>query len=332
MIKSLTAIFTAILGAFATLAALAAFSLVSTAQAQTYPAKPLKLVVGYAAGGVADITARKLAQKLAVSLGQPVIVDNRPGAGGILAADSVAKAEPDGYTLLLLNGGNAASVALFKSLPYDIVRDFATVSGLGYFNIVLLANKTSRLNTVADLIAEAKSHPDKFNIGSVSIGSTQHLSAELFKGMTGLPLTIVPFKTTPMLITAVMSNDIQVAFEVLAPVLSQIKGGELKALAVSSSTRFAGLPKVPTVMESGLAKYQVTAWNGIAVPAKTPRAIIDRLNREINAALTQPDLKEMFQGLGMNVRGSTPEELHDLLVAEVVKWKDVVIAAKIEKQ
>lgn len=311
---------------------LAVLGAVSSAQAQTYPAKPLKLVVGYAAGGVADITARKLAQKLAASLGQSVIVDNRPGAGGIIAADTVAKAEPDGYTLLLLNGGNAASVALFKSLPYDIVRDFSTVSGIGYFNIVLLVNKTSPMNSVADLMAFAKSHPDKFNIGTVSIGSTQHLSAELFKGMTGLPLTIVPFKTTPMLVSAVMGNDIQVAFEVLAPVMSLIKSGDLKPLAVTASRRFTGLPNVPTVMESGLPKYQVTAWNGIAVPAKTPRAIIDRLNKEINAALTQPDLKEMFQGLGMNVRGGTPEELHEQLVAEVAKWKDVVAAAKIEKQ
>lgn len=300
--------------------------------AQSYPTKPIKLVVGYAAGGVADITARKLAQKLGASLGQSVIVDNRPGAGGILAADTVAKADPDGYTLLLVNGGNAASVALFKSLPYDIVRDFATVGGIGYFNIVLLANKDSAINSVADLIAAAKSHPEKLNIGTVSIGSTQHLSAELFKGMTGLPLTIVPFKTTPMLVSAVKSNDIQVAFEVLAPVMSLLKNGDLKPLAVTSSARFAGLPKVPTVMESGLPKYQVTAWNGIAVPARTPRAIIDRLNKEINAALTQPDLKEMFQGLGMNVRGGTPEELHEQLVSEVAKWKDVVAAAKIEKQ
>ncbi len=315
---------------FATGLALAVMG--AAAQAQTYPAKPLKLVVGYAAGGVADITARKLAQKLASSLGQSVIVDNRPGAGGILAADAVAKADPDGYTLLLVNGGNAASVALFKTLPYDIVRDFATVGGIGYFNIVLLANKASALNNVADLIALAKSHPEKLNIGTVSIGSTQHLAAELFKGMTGLPLTIVPFKTTPMLVTAVMSNDIQVAFEVLAPVMAQIKSGDLKPLAVTSSGRFAGLPNVPTVMESGLAKYQVTAWNGIAVPAKTPRAIIDRLNKEINAALAQSDLKEMFQGLGMNVRGSTPEELHEQLISEVAKWRDVVVAAKIEKQ
>jgi tripartite-type tricarboxylate transporter receptor subunit TctC len=309
-----------------------ALGAVSSAKAQTYPSKSIKLVVGYAAGGVADITARMLAQKLSTSMGQSVIVDNRAGAGGIVAADTVAKAEPDGYTLLLLNGGNAASVALFKSLPYDIVRDFSTICGIGYFNVVLLTNKASALNSVADLMAVATRNPDKFNIGTVSIGSTQHLSAELFKGMAGLPLTIVPFRATPMLVSAVMSNDIQVAFEVIAPVMSMIKSGDLKPLAVTSSTRFAGLPNVPTVMESGLPKYEVTAWNGIAAPAKTPRAIIDRLNKEINAALTQPDLKEMFQGLGMNVRGSTPEELHDKLVSEVAKWKDVVAAANIEKQ
>ena len=302
------------------------------ASAQGYPNKPVKLVVGYAAGGVADITARMLAQKLSTSLGQNVIVDNRPGAGGIVAADSVAKADPDGYTLLLVNGGNAASVALFKSLPYDIVRDFEPVSTTGYFNVVILVNKDSPLNNVHDLLLFAKNNPDKFNIGSVSIGSTQHLAAELFKSMSGLPLTIVPFKTTPTLISAVKSNDIQVAFEILAPVMGFVKSGDLKALAVSADKRFPGFPNVPTVMESGLPKYQVTAWNGIAAPAKTPKPIIDRLNKEIRAALASPDLREKFNGLGMNTMGGTPEELHTQLVAEIAKWTDVVTAAKIEKQ
>jgi len=306
---------------------------VSGANAQSYPSQqPIKLVVGYGPGGVGDITARTLAQKLSASLGQNVIVENRPGAGGITAADLVAKARPDGYTLLLLTSGNALSVSLFKSLPFDVARDFEPISDMGYFNIVLVVKKGSPLNGVADMVSIAKSHPDKLNIGTINIGSAQNLSAELFKQMTGLPLTIVPFKTTPMLVSAVMSNDIQVAFEITAPVMSLIRNGDFKALAVTSSARFPGLPGVPTVMESGLPRYEVTAWNSIAAPARTPRAVIDRLNKEINNALAQPDLRELFQGLGMNARGGTPEELRKQLTDEIAKWKDVVAAAKIEKQ
>jgi tripartite-type tricarboxylate transporter receptor subunit TctC len=326
-IRSLSRLFAGCLAVASLPAALS-----SGAIAQSYPSKPVRIVVGYAAGGVADITARMLAQKLSVSLGQQVIIDNRPSAGQIVAAETVAKAEPDGNTLLLINGGNAASVALFKSLSYDIVREFAPVCGVGYFNVVLLVNKTSPLNSVSDVLSLARTNPDKLNLGSVVIGSTQHLAAELFKGTTGLPLTIVPFKTTPSLIAAVKSNDIQVAFEIMAPVMPLIKSGELKALAVTAAKRAPSLANVPTVMEAGLPNYQVTAWNGIAAPVATPRAIIERLNGDINAALAQPDILQRYQELGMNVLGGRPEELRELLVLEIARWKDVIAAAKIEKQ
>ena len=325
----------ALLKLFAKCVAVASFSAAAlfNAHAQQYPSKPIRFVVGFGAGGVADVIARLVAQKLSVSLGQQVIVDNRPGAGQILAAETVAKAAPDGYTLFLINSGNAASVALFKSLPYDIVRDFAPVSGIGYFNIALLVNKGSSLNSIADVLSLARTNPDKLNIGSGgSIGSTQHLAAELFKGTTGLPLTIVPFKTTPMLITAVKSNDIQVAFDMVASVMSLIKSGELKALAVSSGTRFPSLANVPTFMESGIPNYQVTSWNGIAAPANTPRAIIVRLNMDINAALAQPDMLQRLQDLGMNVRAGTPEELREQLITEIAKLTSAVVAAGMEKQ
>ena len=304
----------------------------SSVHAQPYPSKPIRIVVGYAPGGVADITARLMAQKLSVSLGQQVIIDNRPGAGGIVAADAVAKAEPDGYTLLHMNSGNAISVSLFKSLPFDIVRDFAPVSRMGSFDIVLVANKDSPLNNVRDLISAARTNPDKFNIGSINIGSTQHLAAEFFKGLVGLSVPTIPFKSTPALLAAVRSNDIQVAFEIIAPVMPLVKSGELKALAVSSNQRFPGIASVPTVIESGIPGYQVTAWNAIAAPAKTPREVIERLNREINAALAQPDIRQRFQDLGMNTHGGTPEDLQQLLASEIARWRDVVAAARIEKQ
>ena len=303
-----------------------------TAQAQAWPGKPIRWLVGYAPGGVADITARMIAQKLSAALGQQVIVDNRPSAGGIVAAETVARAEPDGYTILHLNQGNAVSAALFKSLPYDTVRDFAPVSAMGFFDVLVLANKGSALGSVRDVLALAKSNPDKLNIGTVAVGSGQHMAAALFKSMSGLDITLVPFKSTPALFSALKGNDIQVAFEITAPARALVKSGELKVLAVSSAKRFAGMPEVPTIAESGLPGYNVAAWNGIAAPAKTPRAIIERLNREINSALAQPDIREKFQDFGIDARGGSPEDLRDLLASEIAKWKNVVETTGIEKQ
>jgi tripartite-type tricarboxylate transporter receptor subunit TctC len=297
-----------------------------------YPAKPVRLVLGYAPGGVADITARLVAQKLSASLGQQVIVENRPSAGGIVAGDAVAKADPDGYTLLHINAGNAITVALFKSVPFDIVRDFAPIARLGSFDIVLLVARDSTLASVKDLIAAAKAAPERFNQGAISAGSTQHLAAELFKVMTGLAVPTIPFKTTPSLVTALRSNDIQVAFEITAPVMGMVKSGDLRALAISAPSRFAGLPDVPTVAESGVANYQVGAWNGMAAPARAPREVIERMNREVNNALAQPDLRQKFQELGMSPQGGTPEQLRELLLADIARWQNVVATAKMERQ
>ena len=304
----------------------------SGACAQGYPARPIKIIVPFGAGGVADITARVLAQKMSETIGQQAIVENRPSAGGILASEAVAKAEPDGYTLLLITNGNAVSASLFKSLPYDTVADFAPVSTVGFFDLVLLANSDSKIASVRDLVAYSKANPNKLNVGTINIGSTQNLAAELFKSMAGIDAQVVPFKGTPAVITALRGNDVQVAFEILAPVLSQIRSGAVKALAVTSSRRFAALPEVPTVAESGVPGYQASSWNGISAPAKTPKAIIDRLNGEINAALAAPDVKQRLQDLGVEARASTPEALKELLVAEIAKWRAVIERAKIEKQ
>ena len=306
--------------------------LAESSHAQSYPSKPVRIMVGYAAGGVADITARLMAQKLSSALGQQVLVDNRPSAGGIIAGEAVAKADPDGYTLLHINYGNAVSVALLKSIPYDIEKDFSPISPMGFFDIFVLANKGSPLQSVRDVLAAVRSSPQKVNIGSVSVGSGQNMAAELFRAMSGLDMTIVTFKTTPALVTALKSNDIQVAFEIGAPVMSLVKGGELKALAVTSGKRFAGLPQVPTVMESGLANYNVSAWNGVAAPAKTPRAIVERLNKEVNTALALADVRQKFEDFGIDARGGSPEDLQKLLASEIVKWTQLAAAAKIEKQ
>jgi len=302
------------------------------AQSGNYPNKPIRLVVGYAPGGVADITARMVAQKLSDALGQQVVVDNKPSAGGIVAGETVAKADPDGYTLLHMNYGNAVSAAMFNKMPYDIKRDFLPISAMGFFDVVMLVDKSSDIQSVQDFIAKAKANPEKYNIGTVSLGSGQHMSAVLFKSLTGLNTTIVPYKTTPSLMLALKSKDISVAFEIISPAMPLIRSGEIKAMAVSSGTRFRGLPDVPTLMESGVKGYNVTAWNGVAAPAKTPRPIIERLNKEINAALALPDVRSKFQDVGIDARGGTPEELRDILANEIDKWNNLVNTMKLERQ
>ena len=296
-----------------------------------YPNKPIRLVLGYGAGGVADITARLVAQKLSDALGQQVVVDNRPSAGGIVAGEMVAKADPDGYTLLHMNYGNAVSQALFKKLPYDIKKDFVPISAMGFFDVLMLVDKGSDIQSVQDFINKAKTNPEKYNIGSVSIGSGQHMSANLFVSMSGLQSTLVPFKTTPSLMMALKSKDVAVAFEIISPAMSLIKSGEIKAIAVSSSNRFKGLSDVPTINESGVKGYDVMAWNGIAAPAKTPKAIIERLNREVNLILNSPEVKQKFLDVGIDSRGGSPEDLRDLLSNEIDKWNNLVNTLKMER-
>jgi tripartite-type tricarboxylate transporter receptor subunit TctC len=304
----------------------------STVLAQNgYPNKPIRLVLGYGPGGVADITARLVAQKLSDVLGQQVVVDNRPSAGGVVAGEMVAKADPDGYTLLHLNYGNAVSAALFKKLPYDTKKDFAPISAMGFFDVLMLVDKNSEIQTVQDFLQKAKLHPEQFNLGSVSIGSGQHMSATLFKSMSGIPSTLVPYKTTPQLFMALKSGDIAAAFEIISPAMGFIKSGEIRAVAVSSSHRFKGLPDVPTLSEAGVKGYDVIAWNGLAAPAKTPKAIIDRLNKEINIILASPEVKQKFLEVGIDSRGGTPEELGNLLSSEIDKWNNLVNAQHIER-
>ena len=300
--------------------------------AQTYPSKPIRLVVGYGPGGVADITARLVAQKLTESMGQPVIVENRPSAGGIMAGDLVAKADPDGYTLLHLNSGNAISAASFRKLPFDVKKDFETIANMGAVDFVVLVDKSSDIKTMADFVAKARANPGKTNIGTVSIGSGQHMAATLFKSITGVDAPVVPYKATPALFAALKGKDIDVVFEVVSPALSLIRGGELRAIAVSSAKRFAGLPDVPTMMESGVKDFDVNAWNGLAAPAKTPKAIIDRLNKEVNAVLALPDVQKRFQDLGIDPRGGTPGELRNKLFSEVDKWTSLVSTMNMERQ
>ena len=303
----------------------------TTLLAQPYPSKPIRLLVPFGPGGVGDITSRAVMQKMSESIGQQIIIDNRPSAGGIVATETVAKSEPDGYTLYLMNNTNAVSAAMFKKLPYDTLKDFETVSTIGGFSIVVLVSPDSPAKTIKELISLAKASSGKFNIGSINIGTTQHLSAELFKSIGGLDITSVPFNNTAGVITALRGGSVQVAMEFLPPVLGQIRANALRAVAVSSMTRSSMLPNVPTLHESGLADYEVNSWNGIAVAAKTPRAIVERLNKEIHAAVNSPLIAQRFQELGVSQNLSTPEGMLKLMVEEIAKWNALIDKTKIQR-
>jgi tripartite-type tricarboxylate transporter receptor subunit TctC len=244
----------------------------------------------------------------------------------------VAKAEPDGHTLLLLNNQQAVSVSLFKSLPYDPLRDFHPVSTIGSFSLAVLAAPTSPYRSLKELIAQARANPGKLNGGTINVGASQNLAAELFKSMAAINVVIVPYTSTGAVLTALRGNDIQFAVEILAPVIGQVKGGSLRALAVTTPARFPLLPDVPTVNEAGVAGYEVTSWNGIAAPAKTPRAVVNRLHHAVTTALAAPDVKQRFHDLAVEPRPSTPEAFRAHLQAEIAKWKKVIDEAKIPRQ
>ena len=289
-------------------------------------------MVPFAAGGVADLTVRVVAQQLSERMGQQFIVENKPGAGGISAAQTVTQAKPDGYTLLLVSNGTAVSVSLFKSLPFDPMKDLDPVSTMAFFTLAIVTGSDSKIASIKDLVAAGKAGSTTFNVGTINIGSTQHLAAELFKSTTGLDFTVVPYKGSPDVVAALKAGDVQLAFEILSPLLPHIKSGWMKPLAVTADRRFPGLPQVPTVMESGVPDYNVSSWNGIAAPAGTPRPIIERLNTEINAVMAIPDVKQKLLELGVEARAGSPEALKQLLATDIDKWKRVVERAKIEKQ
>ncbi len=299
--------------------------------AQAYPVKPIRLLVPFGPGGVGDITSRAVMQKMSEAMNQQIIIDNRPSAGGIVATETVARSEPDGYTLYLMNNTNAVSAAMFRKLPYDTVKDFAMVSTIGAFSLGVLVSSESPARSVKDLIAQAKASGGKFNIGTINIGTTQFLSAELLKSMTGIDTTTVPFNNTAGVLTALRGGNVQAAIEFLPPVIGQIKAGGLRAIAVTSKVRFALLPDVPTLAESGIAGYEVSSWNGIAVAAKTPKAIVERLNKEIHAAVSSAQIKQRFQELGVEQNTSTPDGMRKFLIDEIAKWNALIDKAKISR-
>ena len=304
----------------------------ATASAETWPSKPIKIAVPFGAGGVADLTVRTVGRHMSETLGQPVVIENKPGAGGVVATDTVAKAAPDGYTLLLMSNANAVSVRLFNTLPFDTVTDLAPISTLGFFDIAVLVAADSPYRTLPDLLKFARANPGKLNIGSINIGSTQNLVAELFKTSAGIDAQIVPFNGTPALVQALRGKQVDAAVEILAPVMSQIKGDALRALAVTGEQRSAALPDVPTAREDGVPALIAASWNALAAPARTPAAVLDRLNAAVAAAIAAPGVAQALRALNVEPHASSREQATALLASEIQRWGGIIERAKIPKQ
>src|SRR5712692_5651158 len=311
---------------------LSALGITATARAQSeYPNRPVQLIVPYGAGGVADTGMRILADKLTGRLKQPFVVENRPGAGGIVAAKAGASAAPDGYTILMTGNNNAISASLFKSLPYNILTDFASTSTASFFDLLIVTSAGSPLKSVQDVAKMARANPGRLNIATTNPGSTQNLAAELFRSATGIKVTIVPFRTSPDMATALLRGDVDIAFEFYAAMQGLIEDNKVVALASAGPKRTSYLPAVPTVAESGIKDFEVVSWNGISVPAATPKAVVQVLTRAINEVLPSPDVQEKSRKLGMEMRGSTPEAMTERMKSDIAKWAAVIEKAGIPK-
>lgn len=295
------------------------------AQAQTaWPAKPIRLIVGFAAGGSTDVTARIIAQALSDRLGQPVVVENRGGAGGNIGADAVAKAEPDGYTLLMATSSTfAANPNLYKTLPFDVQKDFAPITVTAFIPNLLVVNPSVPANNVADFIAYLKANPDKLNFASAGNGTSQHLSGELFNSLAGVRMMHVAYRGGAPAVSDLLGGQVQVIFAPLVEVIQQVRAEKLKALGITTAKRSPLLPEVPTILES-LPGYEVALWNGLLAPAKTPPEIIDRVNRATIDALRSPEVKAKLAEQGSEPVGNTPAEFKAFIESELVKWRKLV--------
>ena len=300
--------------------------------AAQFPERPVRIIVPFGPGGLADITFRVVAEKLTGLVGKPVLVENQPGAGGIAAAATVTKSKPDGYTLLVIANGTAISQSLFRKLPYDPVKDLAPVSLVAYFDLVVLAKGDGRYRTLADLLAAGRAAPGKLNFGSINPGSTQNLSAELFKSTAGIDAQVVPFRTSADAAAALMADNLDAVFESYTAMKSLIDAGRLRALASTGGKRSAYLPELPTVKEAGVPAYEVTGWNALTAPAGTPEEVIAYLNRQVNLVVAMPEVKARLLQLGTEAYAGTPEELRRQLVNDIAKWEAVIKRAGIPQQ
>jgi tripartite-type tricarboxylate transporter receptor subunit TctC len=299
--------------------------MVLPAAAQQYPTRPVRLVLGFAPGGASDTMARTVANRLAENLGQPVVIDNRPGAGGNIAAEIVAHSAPDGYTMLLGNNGMLAiNVSLYPRIGFDPVKDFAPVVLIASQPNILVVNPTVPANSVKELIALARAKPGQLNYASPGAGTTGHLAADLFKTMAGVNMVVIPFKGGGPAVLAVIAGECQFTFATALSVQPQIKAGRVRALAVTTAGRSASFPDLPTVAEAGVPGFDAITWHGIVVPARTPQAVIARLNREINKLLQTADMRERLMVLGSDIIGGEPRQLTDYMRVEIPRWAKVI--------
>jgi tripartite-type tricarboxylate transporter receptor subunit TctC len=301
------------------------------AQAADYPTRPVRLVVPYGAGGVGDLTMRLLAHKLGEQASQQFVIVNRPSAGGVLAMSEVLRAPADGYTLGEVGNGQAISASLFKSLPFDVLKEFAPVSVAATFEMLLAVPGNSPYRSLNDIVEAARKSPGKLNLGAINPGSTQNLSAHLFQEVTGASFALVTYRTTPELITALLRGEVDLGFDYYAGLAGELDG-RLRIIATSGEERDPLLKEVPTAKESGFPNYVVVGWNGIAAPAGVPADIVQILNANINRALAAPELQEQARRLGLEARGTTPQGMRARLAADIAKWRDVIEKAGIPKQ
>jgi tripartite-type tricarboxylate transporter receptor subunit TctC len=294
-----------------------------------FPSRPFRIIVPFGAGGLADVTIRLAGEHLNTSTGQPVVIENRPGAGGVAATTTMLSAPADGYTLIVLTNGTTIAETQFADLPYDITADLRPVSALAWFDLVLLTSPESGITNLQDLLAKAATRPNGLRIATINPGSTQHLSAELFKSKAGVPGTVISYRTTPDVLGALLRGEVDLAIEAYTALKGAIDSGQARALAVTGEARNPAMPNVPTVAEAGVDDYVVTGWNAVYTHAKTPDEVVERLNAEIAKITALPDIQQRFAELGVEARGSTPEEIQERLLADIDKWRDVMVSANL---
>jgi tripartite-type tricarboxylate transporter receptor subunit TctC len=302
------------------------------ALAQAWPERPIKIYQGFAPGGNADAIARAVGVELGKTLGQPVVVESQAGAGGTIAAGSVARAKPDGYTLLLATGGHAVAGALYQHLPYRTVADFEAISTVTFFPFLVVVRADARYRGFGDVLEAARAKPDAVSYGSAGIGSTHHLAGELLTKMAKVPMLHVPYRGDAAAVTALLSGDVPFIIAPPTAVMSNIQAGKLRALATTGPQRWPGLPNVPTVAEQGVPGYDVRSWAGLLAPAGTPRAIVERLNADTHKALQAAAVRQRLEDMGGEARGSTPDEMKTMVARELEKWTMVVAESQIPKQ
>jgi tripartite-type tricarboxylate transporter receptor subunit TctC len=298
----------------------------------SYPTRAVRIVVPFAAGGVADTTTRIVAEKLSEKLGQRFYVENQPGAGGIAAARTVISSPPDGYTLILLTNGTAVSVSLFQKLPFDPLKDFAPISSLGFFDFILCTGASTEFKTLADFIAAARAKPGALNVGTINIGSTQNLSAELFKTSANIDFTIIPYRGTPEVEVSLLQGNIALMIDSYSAVRGNLADGKFRALASSGAARSASTPDVATVGESGVAGYDVVSWNALFAPARTPPEIVKTINTALRDILADEVIRKRMIDLGIEAKAGAPEEIAARLKSDIDKWRAVIEKAGIPKQ